>query len=180
MDWAFQIPLAVAAVVATIGYLFGLRLKTSNQDVTYRSRRELLRVNWSPRKIWKRSLGTSEEFGQMPLQRQPVPRPRGQAQRRLSSRSRLERALPRGGGQSLKPTLHLATQIAMPDATGPRQQSANPTTFPTRGADDPRRALDKCRGMADAIGGQFGACTQRLRYSFSMAIFDIDHFNQVT
>ena len=76
----------------------------------------------------------------------------------------------------LKPTLHLATQIANAHDEI-RQQSANLMTF-TEVRTDPLTGVNNRRGMADAIGGQF-AMMHRYGTTFSMAIFDIDHFKQV-
>ncbi len=76
----------------------------------------------------------------------------------------------------LKPTLQLATQIASAyDEI--RQQSANLMTF-TEVRTDPLTGVNNRRGLDDSLGAQM-AIMSRYHSSFSLAIFDIDHFKLV-
>jgi diguanylate cyclase (GGDEF)-like protein len=76
----------------------------------------------------------------------------------------------------LKPTLHLATQIANAHEEI-RQQSANLMTF-TEVRTDPLTGINNRRGMADAVANQF-AMMHRYGTTFSLAMLDVDHFKHV-
>ena len=175
MDWAFQIPLPVAlAIVATIGYVFGRRSKTSNQDATYRSRRELRRAQLVAAELekiaWDLRKNLAKHHASVSKFRDRVGK--------LSDdcHEAAWKELCREAEDILKPTLHLATQIANAHDEI-RQQSANLMTF-TEVRTDPLTGVNNRRGMADAVAGQF-AMMHRYGTNFSMAIFDIDHFKQV-
>ncbi len=145
--WTFQIPLPVAlAIVATIGYIFGRRSKAPSDDSAFRSRRELRgqlvaaeleKIAWDLRKNLAKHHSSVSKFrdrvGKLNDERQEA----------------TWKELCREAEDILKPTLHLATQIANAyDEI--RQQSANLMTF-TEVRTDPLTGVNNRRGMADAV-----------------------------
>jgi diguanylate cyclase len=85
------------------------------------------------------------------------------------------KGLCREAEEVLKPTLHLAAQVAAAyDEI--RQQSAHLMTF-TEVRTDPLTGVNNRRGLDDALGGQF-AMMNRYGTHFSVAMFDIDHFKE--
>ena len=146
--WTFQIPIPVAlAIVATIGYIFGRRSKAPSDDSAFRSRRELRhaqlvaaeleKIAWDLRKNLAKHHSSVSKFrdrvGKLNDERQEAS----------------WKELCREAEEILKPTLHLATQIANAyDEI--RQQSANLMTF-TEVRTDPLTGINNRRGMADAV-----------------------------
>ena len=173
--WTFQIPIPVAlAIVATIGYIFGRRSKNPSDDSAFRSRRELRRaqlvaaelekIAWDLRKNLAKHHSSVNKF------RDRV----GKLNDDHQEASWKE--LCREAEDILKPTLHLATQIANAyDEI--RQQSANLMTF-TEVRTDPLTGINNRRGMADAVANQF-AMMHRYGTTFSLAILNVDHFKNV-
>ena len=176
MDFtSFQIPLPVAlAIVATIGYLFGRRSKTSNEEVAFRSRRELKRAQLVAAELekiaWDLRKGLAKHHASVTKFRDRVGKLSDTEQQATW------KELCREAEDILKPTLHLATQIANAYEEI-RQQSANLMTF-TEVRTDPLTGVNNRRGMADTLAGQF-AMMHRYDTTFTLAIFDIDHFKRV-
>ena len=86
------------------------------------------------------------------------------------------RELCREAEDMLRPTLQLATQIASAyDEI--RQQSGNLMTF-TDVRTDPLTGVANRRALEDTLNSQF-AMKQRYDSSFTLAMFDIDHFKKV-
>jgi diguanylate cyclase (GGDEF)-like protein len=173
--WTFQIPIPVAlAIVATIGYIFGRRRASTSDDSAFRSRRELRRaqlvaaelekIAWDLRKNLAKHHSSVNKFrdrvGKLSDEHQEA----------------TWKELCHEAEEILKPTLHLATQIANAyDEI--RQQSANLMTF-TEVRTDPLTGINNRRGMADAVANQF-AMMHRYGTTFSLAILDVDHFKRV-
>ncbi len=173
--WSIQIPIPVAlAVVAAVGYLFGRRAKAPDSDILFRSRRELRRaqgvatelekIAWTVRKSLAKHHGSVSKFkdrvGRLSEQQQEA----------------AWKDLCREAEEILKPTLHLANQIAAAyDEI--RQQSANLMTF-TEVRTDPLTGVNNRRGLDDALAGQF-AMMSRYDTKFSLSIIDIDHFKRI-
>ena len=173
--WTCQIPIPLAlAIVATIGYVFGRRSKAPSDDTAFRSRRELRRaqlvaaelekIAWDLRKNLAKHHSSVNKF------RDRVGKLNDEHQEATW------KELCREAEEILKPTLHLATQIANAyDEI--RQQSANLMTF-TEVRTDPLTGINNRRGMADAVTNQF-AMMHRYGTSFSLAILNVDHFKHV-
>jgi diguanylate cyclase (GGDEF)-like protein len=86
------------------------------------------------------------------------------------------RELCREAEDMLRPTMKLATQIASAyDEI--RQQSGNLMSF-TDVRTDPLTGVANRRALEETLNSQF-AMKQRYNSSFTMAIFDIDHFKKV-
>jgi diguanylate cyclase len=83
------------------------------------------------------------------------------------------RQLCREAEDILKPTLHLAGQIASA-YDGIRQQTASLMTF-TEVRTDPLTGIGNRRGLDETLASQF-AMMNRYDSHFSVAMFDIDHF----
>ncbi len=172
--WNIQIPIPVAlAIVATVGYLFGRRVRDDDGSAC-RSRRELKRAHavateleriaWQVRRSLARHHGSVSKFkdrvGKL-----------GDRQQEAAWKE-----LCREAEEILKPTLQLANQIASAyDEI--RQQSANLMTF-TEVRTDALTGVNNRRGMDDALASQL-AMKQRYESTFSVAMIDIDHFKQL-
>jgi diguanylate cyclase (GGDEF)-like protein len=176
MDWwNIQIPAPLAlAVVAAVGYLVSRRSRVATTDMVTRSRRELKRaqavagelekIAWTVRQSLAKHHSSVSRF------RQRV------SQLSESQQDAAWKELCREAENILRPTLQLATQIANAyDEI--RQQSANLMTF-TEVRTDPLTNVNNRRGLDDALNTQF-ALMSRYNSTFSISIFDIDHFKQV-
>jgi diguanylate cyclase (GGDEF)-like protein len=173
--WTCQIPIPVAlGIVATIGYIFGRRAKTTTDESAFRSRRELRRAQLVAAELekiaWDLRKSLANHHASVSKFRDRVGKLSDEQQEATW------RELCREAEDILKPTLHLATQIANAyDEI--RQQSANLMTF-TEVRTDPLTGVNNRRGMADGVAGQI-AMMHRYGTTFSLAIFDIDHFKRV-
>jgi len=166
------IPLALA-VVATLGYLFGRRRSAEavESEAIARSRRDLLRA--------QRVAGELERVASM-VRRNVAAHQAGL----LRFKERVGRLaghpdearwkeLCREAEEILRPTLQLATQLANAyDEI--RQQSAHLMSF-TEVRTDPLTGAKNRRGLDDALSTQLAMMT-RYCTTFSVAMFDIDHF----
>jgi len=173
--WSIQIPIPlVLAVVATVGYLFGRRRHGGNDELLFRSKRELRRartvanelekIAWTVRKSLARHNTSVNKF------KERVSRLGAQEEESAW------KELCREAEDILKPTLQLASQIASAyDEI--RQQSAHLMTF-TEVRTDPLTGINNRRGLDDALAAQF-AMMSRYDQEFSLAIFDIDHFKKL-
>ena len=173
--YSFQIPLPMAlAIVATIGYLFGRRSKTSNEEMVFRSRRELKRAQLVAAELekiaWDLRKGLGKHHASVTKFRDRVGKLSGTEQQASW------KELCREAEGILKPTLHLATQLANAYEEI-RQQSANLMTF-SEVRTDPLTGVNNRRGMTETLAGQF-AMMHRYDTTFTLAMFDIDHFKRV-
>ena len=173
--WTFQIPIPVAlAIVATIGYIFGRRSKAPSDDSAFRSRRELRRAQLVAAELEKIAWDLRKNLAK---HHSSVSKFRDRVGKLNDERQEASwKELCREAEEILKPTLHLATQIANAyDEI--RQQSANLMTF-TEVRTDPLTGINNRRGMADAVSNQF-AMMHRYGTTFSLAMLDVDHFKHV-
>ena len=173
--WTFQIPIPVAlAIVATIGYIFGRRSKAPSDDSAFRSRRELRRAQLVAAELEKIAWDLRKNLAK---HHSSVSKFRDRVGKLNDERQEASwKELCREAEEILKPTLHLATQIANAyDEI--RQQSANLMTF-TEVRTDPLTGINNRRGMADAVANQF-AMMHRYGTTFSLAMLDVDHFKHV-
>jgi diguanylate cyclase (GGDEF)-like protein len=173
--WNIQIPIPLAlALVATIGYVFGRRTKLGSDEQILRSRRELRRAQLVAVELekiaWDLRKGLAKHHASVGRFRERVSR--------LSSHQQETawKQLCREAEEILRPTLHLATQIANAyDEI--RQQSSNLMTF-TEVRTDPLTGVNNRRGLDETLAGQLAMLT-RYGNGFSLAIFDIDHFKKI-
>lgn len=173
--WSIQISIPLAlAVVATLGYLFGRRNRTTDNGAVLRSRRELRRAQWVANELEKIASSVRKSLA-----------------RHHTSVSKFKDRVAKLGEQQqetawkelchevenmLKPTLHLANDIASAyDKI--RQQSANLMSF-TEVRTDSLTGVNNRRGLDDALTAQF-ALVSRYRSQFSLAIFNIDNFKKI-
>jgi diguanylate cyclase len=173
--WSVHIPIPVAlAVMATIGYLVGKRSRKSTRDMVEHSRRELRhaqtvaseleKITWGIRKSLSKHHTNiarfKERIGKIGEKQEDT------AWKELCSEAE----------EILKPTLKLATQIAIAyDEI--RQQSANLMTF-TEVRTDPLTSVRNRRALDDAIQAQF-ALMSRYDTPFSVVMFDVDRFKSI-
>lgn len=176
MDWwNFQIPAPLAlAILATLGYLVSRQSRAAATDIVVRSRRELKRAQAVAAELEKIAWTVRQSLTQ---HHESVSRFKERVSRLHDQQHDAAwKDLCREAEDILKPTLHLATQIAAAyDEI--RQQSANLMTF-TEVRTDPLTGVNNRRGLDDAMGAQFALM---LRYGtpFSLVMFDIDHFKQI-
>ena len=173
--WAIQLPIPLAlAIVATIGYLFGRRTPSGQNDAVVRSRRELRRAQLVAAELekiaWDLRKGLARHHSSVSRFRERVGRLNDQRQ------DAAWKELCREAEEILKPTLRLAAQIASAHEEL-RQQSANLMTF-TEVRTDPLTGVNNRRGLDDALAGQF-AMMNRYGTRFSVGMFDIDHFKKI-
>jgi diguanylate cyclase len=173
--WYSQMPLAfILAVVATIGYLFGRHRRPPAEDSVVRSRRDLRRAQSVAEELekiaWGLRKGLARHHTSVSQFRQKVGRLSEQQQESAW------KDLCREAEEILKPTIQLAAQIASAyDEI--RQQSNNLMAF-TEVRADPLTGISNRRGLDDALATQF-AMMNRYGGTFSLAMFDIDHFKAV-
>ena len=171
----FHLPIPLAlAVVATLGYLVGRRNKVVEQGVVARSRRELRRaqavakelekISWVVRRHLTKHQSSLCKFKHRVNQLSGDHHDSGW------------KDLCREAEEMLKPTLQLSAQIAAAyDEL--RQQTNHLMTF-TEIRTDPLTGISNRRALDDTLDSQF-ALMVRYDSSFSMVIFDIDHFKRV-
>lgn len=172
--WSIHIPISLAlAVVATIGYLVGRRKRVDESPVAVQSRRELRRAQLVARELENISLlvrgHLTKHHSCLGKFKQRVGELSGQADEAAW------KELCQEAEQMLKPTLQLATQIANAyDEI--RQQSNHLMTF-TEVRTDPLTGVSNRRALNDTLASQF-AMMVRYESSFTLALFDIDHFKK--
>lgn len=172
----FGVPETVAlAAVAAIGYLFGHRTRQEMLDpVSEQARREL-----------KRAISIARELEQIAATiRKDLATHHGSVsefKEKVSEFSREENAntwkeLCDQAERILAPTLKLATQISHAyDQI--RQQSSQLMTF-TEARTDPLTGISNRRALDEQLDIMF-AMMHRYDRSFSLCIFDIDHFKKL-
>lgn len=173
--WAIRVPVPLAlALVAMIGYLVGRRARASGDASQQQSRRELRRAQLVATELERIALAVRTNLAkhQSSLGRFKDRVGKLHGDKDLAA----WKDLCREAEEILKPTLRLATQMA--DAYDQiRHQSAQLMAF-TEIRTDPLTGVSNRRALDDAIKSQF-ALMIRYHSSFSIAIFDIDHFKQV-
>jgi diguanylate cyclase len=173
--WSLQFPIPLAlALVAAIGYLVGRNRRAGAVAVLQQSRRELRRAQMVVKELDRiaRMIRRHLTKHQSSLHRfrEKVRKLKG------NQREAAWQDLCQEAEEMLRPTLHLATQIA--EAYDQiRQQGAHLMTF-TELRTDPLTGVCNRRAFDDALKVQF-ALMNRYDARFSLAIFDIDHFKQV-
>lgn len=172
--WSIQIPIPVAlALVATLGYIFGRRSRAGGEDSAQRSRRELRRAHAVATELERIALQVRKSLAQHHASLAKFKSRVGRLNERQQEAAWKE--LCREVEDVLKPTLHLASQMAGAyDEI--RQQSANLMTF-TEVRTDSLTKVSNRRGLDDALATQF-AMTNRYNTLFSIAMIDIDHFKE--
>jgi diguanylate cyclase len=171
--WHLPIPLMLA-VFATLGYLLGLRNRTTGSGPTMQARREVRRAHLVAKELEKIAWGIRKS-----LASHHASVTRFKEQMRKLSEDEQEAAwkqLCLEAEQILKPTLRLANEIANAyDLI--RQQTANLMSF-TEARTDPLTGLSNRRAFDDALVAQF-AMMSRYDTRFSLTILDIDNFKKI-
>ncbi len=173
--WALQIPIPLAlAVVAALGYLFGRRTRFSNNNLLFRSQRELRRAQLVAGELEKIVCTVQKKLGKhhASISRFKERVEQLGTERQETAWEDLEREVE----VILKPTLQLANQIAGAHDEI-RRQSANLMAF-TEVRTDPLTGVNNRRVLNDTLDAQF-ALTTRYGTRFSLAMFDIDHFKKI-
>jgi diguanylate cyclase len=173
--WSIQIPIPLAlAAIALLGYMVSRWHRPATNDTAACSRRELKRaqsvITEMDRITWTLSQGLARHHACMSKFKEQVGR--------LSDRQEEAawKDLCREAENVLKPTLKLATQIAGAyDEI--RQQSTALMTFNEVRA-DPLTGVNNRRGLDNALNAQL-SLMNRYHASFSLVMFDVDHFKQV-
>jgi diguanylate cyclase len=173
--WSIQIPIPVAlAFVAAMGYLISRWHRPSPNDIVLRSRRELKRAQAVATELeritWTVSQSLIRHQARVAKFKERVGRLGSQEQEATW------KDLCHEAETILKPTLQLASQIAGAyDEI--RQQSTQLMTF-TEVRTDPLTSVFNRRGLDDTLRVHL-AMVARYHTTFSLAMFDIDHFKQV-
>jgi diguanylate cyclase len=173
--WHIQIPMPLAlALIAAIGYLISRWHRPTTNDMVIRSRRELKRAQTVASELEKIAWAVRQSLAK---HHASVSRFKDRVSRLGDRRQEAAwKELCREAEDILKPTLHLAAQIAHAyDEI--RQQSAHLMTF-TEVRTDPLTGVNNRRGLDDALQAQL-AMLSRYNAPFSLLMFDIDHFKLV-
>ena len=169
-----ELNLCILAIAIVVAYALGRRANSRNAEIVDQSRRDLRRAQ-----TVARDLENVSELIKKQLSKHQVRV--NKFKQRVSQLSVCEhedawRELCREAEDMLRPTLQLATQIASAyDEI--RQQSGNLMTF-TDVRTDPLTGVANRRALEDTLNSQF-AMKQRYDSSFTLAMFDIDHFKKV-
>ena len=166
--------LSVLAVAVVIAFILGQRSRARSTEVIEQSRRDLRRAQTVARELEIIAVSIRKQLGkhQTRLDR---------FKQRVSELSNVEheetwKTLCQEAEDMLRPTLHLATQIAAAyDEI--RQQTNNLMTF-TDVRTDPLTGVANRRALDDTLNSQF-ALMMRYDSSFTLAMFDIDHFKDI-
>ncbi|OHB69082.1 MAG: hypothetical protein A2V70_19800 [Planctomycetes bacterium RBG_13_63_9] len=162
------------AIVATLGYLFGRRRTVTDGEGMLRSQRELRRAQSVASELERIALGVRKSLAKHHASVNKFRDRVGKLSDEQQAAAGKE--LCKEAEDILKPTLHLATEIAAAyDEI--RHQSANLMTF-TEVRTDPLTGVNNRRGLDDTLANQFAMMT-RYRTTFALAIFDIDHFKRI-
>lgn len=173
--WFFQLPVPLAlAVVTTLAYILGRRTKRPENDVTVQSRRELRRaqsvvhelekISWVVRRNLAKHHASLNRF------KQRVGKLSGQR------REAAWKDLCQEAEEMLKPTLQLSMQMA--NAYDQLRQQTNHLMTFTEVRTDPLTGVNNRRALDDMLISQFAMMT-RYDKTFSLVMYDIDHFKQV-
>lgn len=162
------------AAMATIGYLVGRRSRESRGHAAYHSERELHHAQSVASELEKITWGVRKSLAK---HHASVTRFKDRVSK-LTDKQQAStwKQLCFEAEEMLKPTLHLATQIA--DAYDKiRQQIAKLMTF-TEVRTDPLTNAKNRRGLDNALHAQF-AIMSRYGTPFSLVMLDIDHFKTI-
>lgn len=168
------IPLLLAAAAAAFGYLVGRWNRSKGENSALRSQQELRRARLVAREL--------EEIAR--VVRRDLSKHQDNLARfeeqvgGLSSREKKAacKSLVHEAEELLAPTLRLANQIA--NVYDEIRQQVNHLMSLTEVHTDPLTGVDNRRGLDDALRIQF-AMMERYRAPFSVALFDVDGFEQV-
>ena len=169
-----ELRLAVVAIAIVSAYALGRRANSDNREVVDQSRRDLRRAQTVAKELERVSVLIRKQLDKHQTRVNKF-------KQRVSELSVCEheeswRELCNEAEDMLRPTLQLATQIASAyDAI--RQQSGNLMTF-TDVRTDPLTGVANRRALDDTLHSQF-ALLMRYDASFTLAIFDIDHFKRI-
>ncbi len=169
-----DLKLAILAVAVVIAYVLGRYKNPRNTEVVSQSRRDLRRAQMVARDLENVSALIKKQLSKHQLRinkfKQRV------SQLSVCKHEEAWRELCREAEEMLRPTMQLATQIASAyDEI--RQQSGNLMTF-TDVRTDPLTGVANRRALDETLNSQF-AMKQRYDASFTLAMFDIDHFKKV-
>ncbi|NLE38746.1 MAG: GGDEF domain-containing protein [Pirellulaceae bacterium] len=168
-----SVPIALA-LVATLGYLVGRWKRDEAAEFRTRSMRELRRAQTVARELESISLLVQKHLAKHQTSvsrfKHRVARLTDQGQDAAWRQLCLE------AEEILKPTLQLATQIA--SAYDEIRQQSNRLMAFTDVRVDPLTGIPNRRALDEMLASQFA---MKLRYgaSFSLALFDIDHFKEI-
>jgi diguanylate cyclase len=166
--------LAVLAIAIVAAYALGRRASSKKNEVVDQSRRDLRRAQTVARELDKVSTLIRKQISKHQTRvckfKQRV------AELSMCEHEEAWQALCQEAEDMLRPTLQLAAQIASAYDTI-RQQSGNLMTF-TDVRTDPLTGIANRRALDDTLHSQFA---MMLRYdsSFSLVMFDIDHFKRI-
>ena len=169
-----ELNLCILAIAIVVAYALGRRANSRNAEIVDQSRRDLRRAQTVARDLENVSELIKKQLSKHQLRVNKF-------KQRVSQLSTCEhedawRELCREAEDMLRPTLQLATQIASAyDEI--RQQSGNLMTF-TDVRTDPLTGVANRRALDETLASQF-AMKQRYDSSFTLAMFDIDHFKKV-
>ena len=173
--WDLHFPPAVAlAAVAVLGYLVGRRRKPAEETNPVQAHRELKRAQTVARELER--ISSAIERG-LTGHRACVER----FKRRLSQlqdvrQERTRTQLCEETEEMLRPTLLLTAQISQ--ACDEIRQQSNQLMAFTQMRTDPLTGLCNRRALDEALAAQHALWT-RYGASFSLAMFDIDHFKRI-
>jgi len=172
-DIPISAPFALA-LVATLGYLFGRRSRTSADALAARSRREIRRAQTAARELEKIAWIVRRNLARHHTSLSKF-------KERLSDLGNQEqdeswKCLCREAAEILTPTLRLAGQIATAyDEI--REQSDHLTTL-TEAGTDPLTGLGNRQCLEQALADQL-ALMNRYEQEFAVAVFGVDQFQDV-
>jgi diguanylate cyclase len=175
MDYLINIPIPVAlSVIAVVGYMVGRSSRARAIHEADRARRELRRAKLIAKELEQVADSVRKHLAN---HQQAV----SQFKERLTELSGKDKEaawqnLCGESEQILKPTLRLAEQISQAYDEIRRQTNQLMTFSEVR--TDPLTRVSNRRGLDETLEALF-ALMQRYSESFSIAIFDIDHFKQV-
>lgn len=173
--WSIQIPVPVAlAAVALIGYLFGQRTRQLMETQPDHARREMKRAQCVAKELEKIAESVRKDLAS---HRASVSKFKDRVRDLSANENEASwRELCKEAENMLKPTLKLAMQISLAyDEI--RQQSTQLMAF-TEVRTDPLTGVSNRRALDETLENMF-AMLERYDSSFSLAIFDIDHFKQI-
>ena len=173
--WPFHLSAPVAlAAVAAIGYLVGRRTRTAAQNVAVQSQRELRRAQSVARELEQIAVAVRKHLAKHHASLNRFKQRVGQFG---SGRQEVNwTQLCQEAEGILKPTLQLASQIANAyDQI--RQQSNSLMTF-AEVRTDQLTGVSNRLALDETIRAQL-ALMSRYDSAFSVALFDVDHFNRV-
>jgi len=175
MDFPINIPIPVAlSVIAVVGYMVGRSSRARAVQEADRARRELRRAKLIAKELEQVADSVRKHLAN---HQQAI----GRFKDRLTDMAGKDKEaawqnLCGESEQILKPTLRLAEQISQAYDEIRRQTNQLMTFSEVR--TDPLTRVSNRRGLDETLESLF-ALMERYSESFSIAIFDIDHFKQV-